>query len=60
LSARFDRIFCGRTGFATLHCLLARLHSYRAELPMVLEQPEIPLHQRIGRKVSAGTRAISP
>ena len=67
LSARFDRIFRGRTGFATLDRLLARLHANKAELLMVLEQPEIPLHtngsendircQVTRRKVSAGTRS---
>ncbi len=67
LRARFDRIFRGRTGFATLDRLLARLHANKAELLMVLEQPEIPLHtngsendircQVTRRKVSAGTRS---
>src|SRR3954451_4405476 len=44
LRARFDRIFRRRTGFATLDRLLARLHANKAELLMVLERPEIPLH----------------
>lgn len=67
LGARFDRIFLGRTGFATLDRLLARLHANKAELLMVLERPEIPLHtngsendircQVTRRKVSAGTRS---
>jgi hypothetical protein len=67
LRARFDRIFRRRTGFATLDRLLARLHANKAELLMVLERPEIPLHtngsendircQVIRRKVSAGTRS---
>jgi hypothetical protein len=67
LRARFDRIFLGRTGFATLDRLLARLHANKAELLMVLERPEIPLHtngsendircQVTRRKVSAGTRS---
>jgi Transposase IS66 family len=67
LRARFDRIFLGRTGFATLDRLLARLHANKAELLMVLEQPETPLHtnrsendircQVTRRKVSAGTRS---
>jgi hypothetical protein len=67
LQARFDRIFRRRTGFATLDRLLARLQANKAELPMVLERPEIP-HQTNGsendircyvtrRKVSAGTRS---
>jgi hypothetical protein len=67
LRARFDHIFSRRTGFATLDRLLARLHANKAELLMVLEQPEIPLHtngsendircQVTRRKVSAGTRS---
>jgi len=67
LRARFDRIFRGRTGFATLDRLLVRLQANKAELLMVLEQPDIPLHtngsendircQVTRRKVSAGTRS---
>ena len=67
LRRRFDRIFLRRTGFATLDRLLARLHTNKAELLMVLERPEIPLHtngsendircQVTRRKVSAGTRS---
>ena len=67
LRARFDRIFRRRTGFATLDRLLARLYANKAELLMVLDRPEIPLHtngsendircQVTRRKVSAGTRS---
>jgi transposase IS66 family protein len=67
LRARFDRIFLRPTGFATLDRLLARLHANKAELLMVLERPEIPLHTNgsendircyvTRRKVSAGTRS---
>jgi hypothetical protein len=67
LRARFDRIFRRRTGFATLDRLLARLHANKAELLMVLNRPETPLHtngsendircQVTRRKVSAGTRS---
>jgi hypothetical protein len=67
LRARFDRIFRHRTGFVTLDRLLARLHANKAELLMVLERPDIPLHtngsendircQVIRRKISAGTRS---
>jgi hypothetical protein len=67
LRARFDRIFPRRNGFATLDRLLARPHANKAELLMVLECPEIPLHtngsendircQVTRRKVSAGTRS---
>ena len=67
LRARFDRIFTRRTGFVTLDRLLARLHANKAELLMVLERPEIPLHtngsendircQVTKRKISGGTRS---
>jgi hypothetical protein len=67
LSARFDRIFTHKTGFVTLDRLLARLHANKAELLMVLERPEIPLHtntsendvrcQVTKRKISGGTRS---
>ncbi len=67
LGARFDRIFLRRTGFVMLDRLLARLHTNKAELLMVLEQPEIPLHTNgsendirghvTRRKISAGTRS---
>ena len=65
LRARFDRIFRRRTGFAALDRLLARLHANKAELLMVLDRPEIPLHTNgsendirafvTKRKVSGGT-----
>jgi hypothetical protein len=67
LRARFDRIFRRRTGFATLDRLLARLHANKAELLMVLDRPEIPLHTNgsendirafvTKRKISGGTRS---
>jgi hypothetical protein len=67
LRARFDRIFLHRTGFATLDRLLARLQANKAELLMVLDRPEIPLHTNgsendirchiTRRKISAGTRS---
>src|SRR6202795_4990023 len=66
LRARFDRIFRRRTGFATLDRLLERLHANKAELLMVLDRPEIPLHTNgsendirchvTKRHVSGGTR----
>jgi Transposase IS66 family len=67
LRARFDRIFKRQTGFVTLDKLLARLHANKAELLMVLDRPEIPLHtngsendircQVTKRKISGGTRS---
>ena len=66
LRARFDRIFLRTTGFATLDRLLLRLHANKAELLMVLDHPEIPLHtngsendircQVTKRQVSGGTK----
>ena len=67
LRRRFDRIFLRRTGFVTLDRLLARLYANKAELLMVLERPEIPLHTNgsendirchvTRRKISGGTRS---
>jgi len=67
LRARFDRIFCRRTGFAMLDRLLQRLHANKPELLMVLHRPEIPLHtngsendircQVTKRQVSGGTKS---
>src|SRR5229473_3377025 len=67
LRARFNRIFQRQTGFATLDRLLARLHANKAELLMVLDHPEIPLHTNgsendirchvTKRKISGGTRS---
>jgi Transposase IS66 family len=67
LQARFDSIFTRKTGFVTLDRLLARLYANKAELLMVLERPEIPLHTNgsendirchvTRRKLSGGTRS---
>ena len=66
MRARFDRIFLRTTGFATLDRLLQRQHDNKAELLMVLDHPEIPLHtngsendircQVTKRQVSGGTK----
>jgi len=67
LKARFERIFNQRTGYATLDRALERLHANKAELLVVLDRPEIPLHtngsendircQVTRRKISGGTRS---
>ena len=67
LSARFDRIFSHKTGFATLDRLLGRLCANKSELLRVLERPDIPLHtngsendircQVTKRGISGGTRS---
>jgi hypothetical protein len=67
LDARFDEIFTTKTSFATLNAALKRLHRNQAELLLVLEQPEVPLHTNGSerdireyvkkRKISGGTRS---
>jgi len=67
MRARFDRIFLRHTGFAMLDRLLKRLHANKAELLMVLDRPETPLHtngsendircQATKRQVSGGTHS---
>ena len=67
LAERFDAVFERRTGFAKLDQLLKRLHANKAELLVVLDRPEIPLHtngsenhircQVTKRKISGGTRS---
>ena len=67
LTARFDTIFTTRTPFETLNQLLKRLYRNKAELLLVLERPDIPLHTNGSeqalrdpvkkRKVSSGTRS---
>src|SRR3954469_24489255 len=44
LRARFDRVFGRVTGFAELDATVARLRANKAELLVVLDRPEIPLH----------------
>jgi hypothetical protein len=41
-----DGATTARGRFVTLDRLLKRLHANKAELLMVLERPEIPLHRR--------------
>ena len=63
----FDRLFRRRTGFADLNEALRRIHEKRDDLLLVLERPEIPLHNNLSesdirewakkRKISAGTRS---
>jgi hypothetical protein len=67
LERDFDRLFRRRTGFADLNEALRRIHEKRADLLLVLERPEIPLHNNLSesdirewakkRKISAGTRS---
>ena len=67
LRDRFDEIFTQKTSYATLNQTLMRIHHNKAELLVVLDRPEIPLHTNGSetdirdyvkkRKVSGGTRS---
>jgi hypothetical protein len=67
LERDFDRLFQRRTGFRDLNEALRRIHQKRDDLLLVLERPEIPLHNNLSerairewakkRKISAGTRS---
>jgi hypothetical protein len=69
LRRRFDRIFGRVTGFAELDEAVARLRANKAELLLVLDRPEIPLHTNgsendlrgvvTKRKISGGTRSAA-
>jgi len=64
---RFDAIFQEKTCFGTLNHALKRLHDNKAELLLVLERPDIPLHNNLSendireyvtrRKRSGSTRS---
>jgi hypothetical protein len=67
LEAKFDRIFTTQTSSATLNQALKRLYNNKTELLLVLEHPEIPLHNNLAengireyvkkRKISGSTRS---
>ena len=67
VSERFDAIFTQKTRFETLNQALKRLHRNKAELLVVLEHPELPLHNNLAegdirqyvkkRKISGSTRS---
>lgn len=67
LEMRFDEIFTAQTCFATLNQALKRLHNNKAELLLVLDRPDIPLHNNTSesavrdyvkkRKISGSTRS---
>ena len=69
LRQRFDRIFGRVTGFAELDEAVARLRANKAELLLVLDRPEIPLHTNgsendlrsvvTKRKISGGTHSAA-
>jgi len=67
LEAKFDQIFTMKTSSAALNQALKRLYSNKSELLLVLDRPEIPLHNNVAenaireyvkkRKISGGTRS---
>jgi len=67
LSGRFETIFTAQTCFQTLNLALKRLYQNKAELLLVLDRPEVPLHNNGSerdirdyvkkRKISASTRS---
>jgi hypothetical protein len=69
LGRRFDDIFLEKSCFGTLEFALKRLHKNKAGLLLVLDRPEIPLHNNVSesdireyvkrRKVSGGTKSPS-
>ncbi|MEA2114429.1 MAG: transposase [Thermodesulfobacteriota bacterium] len=67
LLEEFDDIFTQQTGFQLLNLALQRLHANKSELLLVLDRPEIPLHNNLSendireyvkkRKISGSTRS---
>jgi hypothetical protein len=67
LGKRFDTLFSQKTRYQGLNQLLRRLGENKAELLLVLERPDIPLHTNASegdirdyvkkRKISGGTRS---
>jgi hypothetical protein len=67
LEKRFDEIFTSRTCYTTLNQALKRIHKNKSELLLVLERPDIPLHNNTSetdireyvkkRKISGSTRS---
>jgi hypothetical protein len=63
----FDRLFLQKTGWPELNEAMQKIHGKKKELLLVLEHPEIPLHNNLSendirqyvkkRKISAGTRS---
>ncbi|MHC4621404.1 MAG: IS66 family transposase [Planctomycetota bacterium] len=67
LDAQFDEIFTEKTCFVTLNQALNRLYKNKAELLLVLDRPDLPLHNNESerdireyvkkRKISGSTRS---
>lgn len=69
LEGMFDQIFTTKTSSATLNASLQRIYNNKSELLLVLDRPDIPLHNNISenalrdyvkrRKISGSTRSES-
>jgi hypothetical protein len=67
LEIDFDRMFLKETGWPELNEVMQKIHGKKSELLLVLEHPDIPLHNNLSendirqyvkkRKISAGTRS---
>ena len=67
LESDFERLFLQQTGWPELDEQLRKIHGKKEELLLVLDHPEIPLHNNLSendirqyvkkRKISAGTRS---
>jgi hypothetical protein len=67
LEKNFDQLFLKETGWSELDEALQKIHGKKSELLLVLDHPEIPLHNNLSendirqyvkkRKISAGTRS---
>ena len=68
LETRFDNIFIRKTGFASLDIALKRIYQNKSELLLVLNRPDVPLHNNLSerdireyvkrRKISGSTRNV--
>jgi hypothetical protein len=67
LKKRFDKLFIQKTGFVSLDQALKQIHQNKSELLLVLDRPDIPLHNNLSetdireyvkrRKISGSTRS---
>jgi hypothetical protein len=67
LTARFEALCAGRTGYPSVDGVLEEMAVHKADLLRVLQRPEVPLHNNVSeshireyvtkRKVSGGTRS---
>ncbi len=67
LEDRFNNLFTRKTGFATLDIALKRIYRNKSELLLVLNRPDVPLHNNLSerdireyvkkRKISGSTRS---